>query len=141
LVKPNFNRTHCKNGHVFTENTKYFHRKDSDGNILYNYFSCKICRKERDFSIQSALVDELYQAYGNKCSCCGETNKYFFTIDHIFNDGNIERRESGKGKHIYRKLRELNYPQDRYRILCFNCNMGRERNGGICPHVSGGKQS
>lgn len=23
---------------------------------------------------------------------------------------------------------------DRYQLLCFNCNCGRHRNGGVCPH-------
>jgi hypothetical protein len=23
---------------------------------------------------------------------------------------------------------------DTFQVLCFNCNIGRERNGGMCPH-------
>jgi hypothetical protein len=26
------------------------------------------------------------------------------------------------------------FPNDVLRLLCFNCNCGRAKNGGICPH-------
>lgn len=77
----------------------------------------------------------IYKAYGNICACCGETNPKFFTIDHVNNDGHIERK-SGKyssGSMFYRQIIKSNFPSN-YQILCYNCNMGRARNGGICPH-------
>ena len=27
-------------------------------------------------------------------------------------------------------------PQDRYQLLCANCNFGKLMNGGVCPHQS-----
>jgi hypothetical protein len=30
-------------------------------------------------------------------------------------------------------LKRNNFPSG-YRVLCMNCNHGRKRNGGICPH-------
>lgn len=78
--------------------------------------------------------DLIYEAYGNKCACCGEPNPKFFTIDHINNDGHIERKYSyASGAEFYRKIIKANFP-DTYQILCYNCNLGRARNGGICPH-------
>lgn len=75
-------------------------------------------------------------AYGGKCACCGECTPEFLTIDHIRNDGRdhrIEMRTGGQG--IYRWLEANGYPQDgRFRVLCFNCNMGRSVAGGVCPH-------
>lgn len=79
--------------------------------------------------------DTIYKAYGNKCACCGETNPKFFTIDHVNNDGHIERK-SGKytnGSMFYRQIVKDRFPPN-YQILCYNCNLGRARNGGICPH-------
>ena len=70
--------------------------------------------------------------YGDKCSCCGEDNIKFLTMDHINNNG-AEHRESIKNYNIYYWLKKHGYP-DGYRVLCYNCNCGRAKNGGICPH-------
>jgi len=70
--------------------------------------------------------------YGNKCVCCGETEPLFLTIDHINNDGN-EHRKTIHGDKIYSHIIKENYP-DTFQILCFNCNIGKHLNGGVCPH-------
>ncbi len=76
----------------------------------------------------------MIDGYGGKCECCGETNYRFLTIDHIFNDGTKECNEMGlmRGYQFYKWLRQNNYPKDRYRLLCYNCNSGRKF--GQCPH-------
>jgi len=70
-----------------------------------------------------------------KCSCCGESNIYFLTIDHINNNGNKHRKEinSSGGPHFYDWLIKNNYPAG-YDVLCMNCNHGKSRNNGKCPH-------
>lgn len=79
------------------------------------------------------LRAETIAAYGGKCSCCGETEPVFLTIDHVNNDGGGRNRKvSGLGFML--ELKRQGYPQDAYRLLCFNCNTGRHINGGICPH-------
>lgn len=76
----------------------------------------------------------VFQAYGGqKCSCCGETNFDFLTIDHI-NGGGCQHLKSLNGK-LYDWLKRNNFPAG-YRVLCWNCNCGRRINGGICPHES-----
>jgi hypothetical protein len=82
------------------------------------------------------LRDEMLKAYGNKCSCCGETEKVFLTLDHLRNDGYLERRVAGNGTVLYMKLKRQGWPQDGYTIACYDCNCGRAKNGGICPHRS-----
>lgn len=79
---------------------------------------------------------QTFAAYGNKCSCCSESNPIFLTIDHINNDGSKERKAMGNrsGIHLYRSLYKRGFPKEGYRLMCFNCNLGRARNGGICPH-------
>ncbi len=83
------------------------------------------------------LRDEVYAHYGGYiCACCGETTREFLTIDHIDGNGNEHRRSIGIGKagsKFYYWLKKNNYPSG-FQILCFNCNCGRERNKGICPH-------
>lgn len=71
--------------------------------------------------------------YGHECACCGETIDQFLTFDHINNDGAKHRKEVGKGNYLYRWLIDNKFPNT-FQVLCFNCNSGRQVNGGVCPH-------
>jgi hypothetical protein len=92
----------------------------------------KTLRQEK----RTALVGRVMAAYGGACACCGETEPVFLTIDHINNDGNIERN-AASSIDLYARIEKMGYPKDRYRVLCANCNFGRQRVRGklICPHV------
>ncbi len=83
---------------------------------------------------QRALKAQLMEIYGPKCACCGESNSQFLTLDHINNDGAVERKECKLGTWgVFRKaVRDRD--KTRYQILCYNCNFGRAKNGGVCPH-------
>ena len=76
---------------------------------------------------------KVMRAYGGKCVCCGESTLSFLTIDHPNNDGVKDRLAHGVGSTFYRWLKKGGYPEG-YRVLCFNCNCGRQINGGECPH-------
>lgn len=69
------------------------------------------------------------------CSCCGETAIRFLTADHMqpVRDKALRRMT---GNALYQYLKNRNYPSD-YQVMCFNCNIGRMCNGGVCPHVYG----
>lgn len=76
---------------------------------------------------------EVLNALGRECACCGEDELDFLTVDHIHRDGYKDRHSGGRT--LWSKIRREGYPKDRYQILCYCCNMGRERRGdGICPH-------
>lgn len=94
---------------------------------------CKAKHAEKCKKRRFELKKEVMSNYGGKCSCCGEDNVYFLTIDHIFNDGK-EHRKIVDATKFYDWLKKNNFPKDRFQILCFNCNMGKQFNGGICPH-------
>lgn len=79
------------------------------------------------------LKDDVYRNYGDECACCGENEPLFFELDHVHGGGRQEYLEMKGMAAIYAKARRENYP-DIYQLLCANCNQGRERNGGICPH-------
>ena len=86
---------------------------------------------------QDRCKEEVFAAYGGwKCACCGETQKLFLSIDHIENNGAEERRSglySGGGTGFYLWLRKQNFPPG-YQVLCMNCQVGKHKNGGVCPH-------
>jgi hypothetical protein len=78
------------------------------------------------------LREEALLAYGGKCTCCGETELAFLTLDHI-NGGGTKHRNSGfQGTKLYWHLKHAKYPSG-YQVLCANCNMAKARSLG-CPH-------
>lgn len=86
------------------------------------------------------LREQTFAAYGGwKCACCGETQRDFLTIDHINNDGGKLRKAGTYGKQgvggifMYRWLRKNGFPEG-FQVLCMNCQVGKARNKGVCPH-------
>lgn len=79
---------------------------------------------------------EVLANYGNKCVCCGETEKMFLAIDHINVGGAKHRKEIGATQ-IVKWLHKHNFPEG-FQILCHNCNHGKHLNEGICPHTTTG---
>jgi len=94
-------------------------------------------RKKNALAYYYRLQDEVIQAYGGyKCACCGETEPLFLNIDHINNDGGKFRKEHNflhHGPKFYQWLKVNHWPPG-YQVLCSNCNHGKHRNHGICPH-------
>jgi hypothetical protein len=96
-------------------------------------------KKDRGRAVARKLtkqwLDVVIEHYGSRCVCCGETNRGFLTIDHINNDGaELRKKLHGKsGVSFYRWIYKNGYP-DWLQVLCYNCNFGRQRAGGICPH-------
>jgi hypothetical protein len=82
----------------------------------------------------------VYSGYGRVCACCGEDELLFLSIDHVNNDGYMRRKngEGHGGEQLFVKIVRENFPPD-FQLLCMNCNHGKARNGGICPHVTSGK--
>ena len=88
--------------------------------------------RERSRLYREQKKAEVFEHYGKNCACCGESAIPFLTIDHVNDDGNKHRAEL-RGKQIYTWLVKNNFPGG-FQVLCYNCNCGRYRNGGICPH-------
>ena len=74
---------------------------------------------------------EVIALYGGKCVCCGETEPDFLTLDHINNDGFLQRKRYPSGSASY-KIVMKERPTD-IQILCYNCNCAKGHYG-ICPH-------
>lgn len=74
--------------------------------------------------------------YGGKCACCGIDDFRFLTVDHKNNDGRHDPRKKGHaGMEWYKTIIRAGFPKD-LQVLCWNCNMGKEKfgSGEKCPH-------
>ena len=67
-----------------------------------------------------------------------EATEAFLCLDHVFNDGSFERKQLGigRGSSVYRHVKKLGFPKDRYQLLCANCNTAKQTRG-ACPHQTG----
>lgn len=89
-----------------------------------------------------SVKDCVYTALGGyRCNCCGETQPMFLSIDHVNNDGYKMRKtgaqKSGAGiySHIWQQFKKTGtWPKSEFQVLCMNCQHGKARNGGVCPH-------
>lgn len=90
--------------------------------------------KKRTAEMRRSVID----VYGARCACCGETEPAFLTLDHVNNDGHKMRKSvHGKACHsFYKWIIGNKYPAS-IQVLCMNCNLGKARNRGICPHKEG----
>lgn len=80
------------------------------------------------------LRDRLFEGYGNKCACCSEPERDFLELDHIEGGGSKHFASFKSPVNLYREVILAGFPPI-YRLLCANCNRGRQRNGGSCPHT------
>jgi hypothetical protein len=81
--------------------------------------------------VASRIRTQVLEAYGNKCTCCGETEPIFLTIDHI---NGVEPGSGARaGLPLYRYLVKNNFPPG-FQILCYNCNCSKGYYGS-CPHT------
>jgi hypothetical protein len=96
-----------------------YHR---DNRIKIN--KAQVCRNEQIRGI-------ITLALGGECAMCGAKDPKLLTIDHIHNDGNVDRRRNGRsGGHaftlyVYQLIKKGISPQDlkkNYQLLCWNHN-------------------
>jgi hypothetical protein len=85
---------------------------------------------------QKRLRLEAIAAYGAACACCGEREPIFLDLDHVHDNGRSHREEVGNNTQMMIQLRKAGWPKGFIQLLCCNCNQGKARNGGVCPHVA-----
>jgi hypothetical protein len=111
------------------------------GTLYLRSYCSDECRdaafKEKRQVVRLAQRLEALRAYSDgdpACVCCGESILLFLALDHVNGGGHKQRKDTGGGG-FYVWLRKNGYPEG-FRILCHNCNFGRQLNGGICPHLA-----
>ena len=76
---------------------------------------------------------QAYSGQTPKCSCCGEKEIKFLSIDHINGGGNKHRKSVTKSSGLMGWLIKNNYPVG-FQVLCHNCNFAKGHYG-KCPHI------
>jgi len=61
----------------------------------------------------------IFDVYGEICVECGFRDKRALTLDHVLNNGAVEREELGERGVYLRAVKE--YRPNEYQILCMNC--------------------
>lgn len=121
------------------ENSEYF-KRHKRAYYQANREQCLATDRQK----RRKLRDEFLAAYGGCCTCCGETEDAFLTLEHLNNDGSHHRAEinaasprGGRagGLSVLRDLKKRGWPKDGYTLLCWNCNLGKALRG-VCPHES-----
>lgn len=134
--------------HKDPEAKKAYHREYNRRNYpgYYQANADRIRERSRKSTLRrvDAAREKCLDAYGRTCACCGLDEVVFLTFDHVNNDGAAHRRELyGPAKDggrprggTYTFLRWLinNGFPDSIQLLCANCQLGKVRNGGACPH-------
>lgn len=88
---------------------------------------CRAYSAQHQTKARNLAIEAVFDYYSSICVCCGEKERLFLSLDHVDGGG---RQEHGD---LYRRVVREGFPP-KYRVLCMNCNLGRFRNGGICPH-------
>lgn len=79
--------------------------------------------------------------YGGVCLMCEETDPVVLVLDHINDGGGKERRGCYRtqGPTLYLALKRAGWPQDKYQLLCHNCNFRKEykrRNAAVLARLA-----
>lgn len=122
-----------------SKNKEQVRKSDMAG---YYRHHAKRCASAKDRT--NKLRAEIFERYGGAvCACCGIIDWWTLSLDHIENNGAAHRRElfpgrgNGRGGYkMYRILKKQGFPPG-FQVLCMNCNIGKVRNNGICPHKAG----
>ena len=119
-----------KNDEIYQE----YHRKAT----LKSYWKNREKRIMQMRQWHRNLITQVITHYGGKCTCCGEAELLFLTLDHIDGQGAKHRKQFGgrySGRKVYQWIIAQKYPKG-FQVLCFNCNCGKARNNNVCPHKS-----
>lgn len=101
-----------------------------------------VCEQCRNVRKRAHLWISFLKAFDFKCSCCGENDIRFLTLDHVQNDGYKDRSDNNSSDNLFilRRAKDQGYDKTKYDCLCYNCNCGKQRNNGVCPHRTKDKE-
>lgn len=115
------------------ERSRRYYWEHREERVAYQRALDPAAKNQRSKDWRVKLKAEVYSHYGDRCACCGEANPMFLTLDHVNGGGYQHRKTVGGGLGMLLDIRKRGFPPE-FQVLCFNCNQGRQLNGGICPH-------
>lgn len=92
--------------------------------------------QKANYKHRQGLKQQVVVLLGGKCSCCGETELAFLSVEHVGRWGAQHRRNDGwkaRGAELYRRIINGLYPKDKFDVLCMNCQIAT-KDGRECPH-------
>ena len=99
-------------------------------------YCCSQCNaRQRERNRSKEIKAQLFNIYGNKCKCCGETEIAFLTLEHKLGDRVEHLKQVGNNTNMWKDAIE-NVDHERFEILCMNCNWAKGQFG-YCPHERG----
>lgn len=119
---------HDDNAHYYHANKKASQARQKKW-VEENYEKYLATCRRRNLRATERLKREVVEAYGGQCSCCGESDIHFLTLDHV---NGRQPGETKKGEKMYRLAKREGFPK-KYRALCQNCNSAFGHYG-FCPH-------
>ena len=93
---------------------------------IYQKNNAKTINKKRRERLRKIRLEGI-AFYGGKCTCCGEANTGFLTLDHL-----TKRDNKKRGPKMWLQAKTEGYPA-KYTVLCFNCNCAKNSKK-TCPH-------
>lgn len=108
-----------------TQNTKKYYNENKEHCLAYSkkhHEKTKHLKRERVRIARRRLFKEIFLLLGDKCSCCGFTNKWALQIDHISGDGYKHRKKVSGIAYYSDILKSIKNNEKKYRLLCANCN-------------------
>ena len=96
---------------------------------------CRVCymasTQRRKRARRARNRDVFLKMYGGACACCGIDRPVFLALDHVQNNGyldrrggNLERTQKRNNSPVYARA-VAEYRPDLYQILCHNCNYAK----------------
>ena len=101
-------------------------------NVVKEYKKRDEVKRSHKRSVMKRAVIRHYSNNTMSCICCGEDQYDFLCVDHINSNGAEHRKKEPNAVNIHQYLYNRNYPLG-FQILCFNCNMSRNKSG-LCIH-------
>lgn len=126
LLRERHRAEYQRNKERYKEFSSKYRKENKDAVNAYN--------REYGRKFRARIRAEMILAYGKVCSCCGEAEPMFLELDHINNDGAKNRKLHGNQFQEWLFLQKQAWPKENHQLLCANCNKGKAKNGGICPH-------
>lgn len=111
-------------------------RKGFTSYAHYNRERAKLSHR----GLAARLRAEMLAAYGSSCTCCGESNPWFLTLEHS-RVAPVRKKNGRRASPLrqYKRAKELGWPPS-FTVFCMNCNWAA-RHSGICPHKAVGTEN